>query len=55
MPTMLADNDGTKQYSPSFLGNVLLVGGGITVLLAMVGWLYLLGWLGWHFVAWLLT
>ena len=52
---MFAKNNGTKQYAPNFLGNVLLVGGGIAMLLAMVGWLYFLGWLTWHFVAWLLA
>jgi hypothetical protein len=44
-----------KQYSSNVWGNFLLVGGAIAVLLAMAGWLYFLGWLGWHFVTWILT
>jgi hypothetical protein len=52
---MFANNNGAKQYTPGFLGNVFLVAGGIAILLAMVGWLCFLGWLGWHFVAWILT
>jgi hypothetical protein len=43
-----------KQYSSNVWGNFLLVGGAIAVLLAMAGWLYFLGWLGWHFVTWIL-
>jgi hypothetical protein len=51
---MFANNSGAK-YTPSFLGNVLLVAGGIAMLSVMVGWLCFLGWLGWRLVAWLLT
>ncbi len=46
-------NDGVKRNPSKFLRNVLLVGAGIAVLVAMAGWLYFLGWLGWHFITWI--
>jgi hypothetical protein len=48
-------DEGTRRYSYKFWSNRLLVGGAIAVLLTMAGWLYFLGWLGWHFVTWILT
>jgi hypothetical protein len=52
---MFQANEEARRYLSKFWGNPLLVGGAIAVLLAMAGWLYFLGWLGWHFVAWILT
>jgi hypothetical protein len=44
-----------SRFSSKFLGNAFLVGGAVAVLLAMAGWLYFLGWLGWHLFNWILT
>jgi hypothetical protein len=52
---MFGNNSGAKQELSNCLGNALLVGGAIAVLLAMVGWLYFLGWLSWYFFTWFLS
>jgi hypothetical protein len=55
MTPMFHVNEGARRYSYKFWSNPVLVGGAIAVLLTMAGWLYFLGWLGWHFVTWILT
>jgi hypothetical protein len=52
---MFRAKDGVKQYSSKMWGNALLVVGALAVLVAMAGWLYFLGWFGWHFVRWVFT
>jgi hypothetical protein len=47
--------DGPRQFLSSLRANVLLVGGAVAVLLAMAGWLYFLGLLGWKFIVWQLS
>jgi hypothetical protein len=55
MIPMFATNHRARRYSSKLWANALLVGGAIAVLMAMAGWLYFLGWLGVHFVTWVLT
>jgi hypothetical protein len=52
---MLRVNRWIKRNSSDFLGTALLIGGAVAILLATAGWLYFLGWLGWHLVNWILA
>ena len=54
-PMFRTTKSGAGPDSSGFLGNAFLIGGAAAVLLAMAGWLYLLGWLGWHFFTWILA
>jgi hypothetical protein len=54
--TQMFDTGGEAGRHPSGIwGNILLVVGAVAVLLAMMGWIYFLGWLGWHFFTWILA
>jgi hypothetical protein len=47
--------DGLRQLLSSLWANALLIGGAAAVVMAMAGWLYFLGSLGWKFTVWLLS
>jgi hypothetical protein len=51
--TVVRSGSGAKQYQSKFVGNALLVGGAIAVMVAMAGWLY--PGLAWLAVTWILS
>jgi hypothetical protein len=52
---MVRVNSQMRRFSSDFMDNLFLLGGAVAVLLAMAGWIYFLGWIGWHLVNWILT